>query len=57
MGIILHGKGNYDEALVYHKRAVRNIRATLGDEHYFTADCLYALAQSLTQVGEWEDAR
>lgn len=43
MGNIRNAQGQYDEGLDFHLRALENFRATVGDKHYFTGDCWYAV--------------
>ncbi|KAK3941873.1 hypothetical protein QBC46DRAFT_381661 [Diplogelasinospora grovesii] len=56
MGNIRSGQQRYDEALQYHDRAVKNIRVTLGEKHYFTGDCFYSLAAELERKGDYKRA-
>lgn len=56
MGNIRNAQQRYQEALHYHERAVQNMRATLGEKHYFTGDCLYSLATDLLREGDTKRA-
>ncbi|KAF2810563.1 uncharacterized protein BDZ99DRAFT_386857, partial [Mytilinidion resinicola] len=45
MGNIKFSQAQYNDALEYHKLAVTNLKAVLGNKHKFTADAVYALAK------------
>lgn len=48
---------NVAEALGFHELALANLRVTLGNSHYQTADCMYNLAQDLLHFRRYEEAR
>ncbi|KAF2242058.1 hypothetical protein BU26DRAFT_571299 [Trematosphaeria pertusa] len=62
-GVILRARGhlrvaeeNVAEALGFHELALANLRVTLGNSHYQTADCMYNLAQDLLHFRRYEEA-
>jgi hypothetical protein len=57
MGNIRNAQERYGEALEYHERAVRNMKVTLGEKHYFTGDCFYSLGVDWMRQGDTEKAR
>jgi hypothetical protein len=57
MGHIRVAQGRYDEGLELHQRALDNLRVTLGETHYQTADCMYNVAQSLIRRRDYSKAR
>jgi hypothetical protein len=56
MGNIRNKQGRYEEGLHFHMRSLANLRATLGDKHYFTGDCFYNVAVDRIRRGETEQA-
>jgi hypothetical protein len=50
---------NYGEALQveYHERAVRNMKVTLGEKHYFTGNCFYSLGIGWMRQGDTKNTR
>ena len=56
MGSIHNKQGRYEEGLDFHTRSLANLRATLGDKHYFTADCCYNLGVDLIRKNDKEQA-
>jgi hypothetical protein len=57
MGNIRNAQQRYGEALKYHERAVENMKATLGEKHYFTGDCFYSLGVDWMRQGDATKAR
>lgn len=57
MGNIRNAQERYEEALQYHERAVRNLKVTLGEKHYFTGDCFYNLGVDWMRQGDTEKAK
>ncbi len=47
MGNIRNAQQRHREALEYHERALENMKATLGEKHYFTGDIARAACSSL----------
>jgi hypothetical protein len=56
MGTIREVQRRFKEALEYHERALKNMRVTLGEKHYFTGDCFYSIALNLLQLGDVQGA-
>ncbi|KAK3367207.1 hypothetical protein B0T24DRAFT_682345 [Lasiosphaeria ovina] len=52
MGHIRNAQKRYEEDLVYHERAVKNIKATVGDTNHFSGDFFYSLAEDLIRRGD-----
>ena len=57
MGCIRAAQGRFPEARKYHERAITNIKATLGEKHYFAGDCFYSLAVVLIRLDDLLGAR
>ena len=55
-GNIRNRQGRYEEGLDFHTRSLANLRAILGDKHYFTAGCCYNLGVDLIRKNDKEQA-
>jgi tetratricopeptide (TPR) repeat protein len=56
MGNIRRAQDRVMDAIDFHKRAVTNLRAIIGDRHEFTANCSYTLAKDYVLTDETEKA-
>ena len=50
-------QGKLDEAMDLFQRALAIFWATIGNNHYITADACYRLAEQLIRVGETDEAK
>lgn len=57
MGRVRNAQQRYGEGLEYHRRAVENMKVTLGENHYFTGDSFYTLGVDWIRQGNGEKAR
>ncbi|KAI9708157.1 MAG: hypothetical protein M1820_004111 [Bogoriella megaspora] len=56
LGHVRVAQGRFEEGLELHKRALANLRATYGPNHFQTADCCYNVAQGRLRLGETQPA-
>lgn len=57
MGHIMVSQGKLDEGLELFLEALENLKVTLGDNHWQTADNCYSLAFQLLRVGRYDEGR
>ncbi|PYI30284.1 tetratricopeptide repeat domain-containing protein [Aspergillus indologenus CBS 114.80] len=62
-GLILYALGNlraaqgaWQDSFMYHQRAWRHMRATVGDRDFYTANVAHKLAEHLIRVGQSDQA-
>lgn len=62
-GLILYALGNlramqnqWDESFEYHQRAWNQIRATVGERDFYTANITHKIAEHLIRTGRMEEA-
>ena len=57
MGHILVSQGKPDEGLDFFLESLENLKVTLGNGHWQTADNCYSLAFQLLRVGRRDEGR
>lgn len=57
LGDLRRSQGKLDEALDLFQQALSIFRATIGNNHYITADTCYRLAEQLIQAGKKDEAK
>lgn len=57
LGDIRMSQNRLEEAGPLYQRALAIFRATIGDNHYVTADCCYSLAKHMNRDKRYDEAR
>jgi tetratricopeptide (TPR) repeat protein len=62
-GLVLYALGNLraaqnrlDESFEYHQRAMRHMRATVGERDFYTANVAHKIAEHLVRLGRSEES-
>lgn len=57
LGSVRLSQHRLEESLDFFQRALTIYRATVGDNHYITADCCYLVARQFVQLKRYDEAR
>ena len=56
VGDVKRSQGRLDEAMDFFERALSICKATIGKNHYITADACYRLAEQYIRIGKNDEA-